>query len=181
VDTTDWLIAATAAGPVAGALLSPFTGAAVLQLARARARRVQHVAASGADLMRNGVPLTEEQFRDAWAVMQAELDELPSPAERNEWQLKRSYDTINRFSMLTGTFPQAFPMLGDVDSGWAWYAESNRYVTGAAPENPRTLRMLAPRLRHRLTARDSHPARPGKRAFPAGGSDAPASAADTDK
>ncbi len=56
MDTTDWLIVAAVAGPVAGALLSPFTGAAVLQLARVRARRVQHVAASGADLMRNGVP-----------------------------------------------------------------------------------------------------------------------------
>ena len=72
-------------------------------------------------------------------------------------------------------------MLGHVDTGWAWYAESNRYVTGAAPENPRTLRMFAPRLRHRLTTRGSRPARPGKGAFPAGGSDAPASAADTDK
>jgi hypothetical protein len=142
VDTTDWLIVATAAGPVVGSLLSPLTGSAVLQLARARARRVKYVPATGADLMNNGVPLTEEQFREAWAAMQAELDQLPPPAGRDEWQLKSGYDVINRFSVLTGTFPQAFPMLGDVDSGWDWYAENNRFETGAARGNPWTLRAL---------------------------------------
>jgi hypothetical protein len=47
VDTTDWLIVETAAGPVIGSLLSPLTNAAVLGLARARARRVEYVPTTG--------------------------------------------------------------------------------------------------------------------------------------
>ena len=55
MNTTDLLIIATAAGPVAATLVAPgFTGA-VLALARARARRVKHVPVSGADLYRSGV------------------------------------------------------------------------------------------------------------------------------
>ena len=142
MDTTDWLIVATAVGPIAGSLLSPITGGAIMQLARARARRIKHVPATGADLMNNGVPLTEGQFRDAWAAMQAELVQLPPPADRNEWERKRGYDVINRFSMLTGTFPNSFPMLGDADMAWTWYAENNRYATGATRQNPWTLRAL---------------------------------------
>lgn len=60
----------------------------------------------------------------------------------NELTLKRGYDVINRFSMLTGTFPNAFPMLGDADMAWTWYAENNRYATGATRQNPWTLRAL---------------------------------------
>jgi hypothetical protein len=91
MDTTSWLIVATVAGPVADALVTPGFTRAVLRLARSRAQRVQHVEASGADLYNDGVPLTETQFREAWAAMQAELDQLPPAAERNDWQLKRQY------------------------------------------------------------------------------------------
>jgi hypothetical protein len=149
VDTTGWLIVATVGGPILGALLSPVTASAVLQLARVRAQRVRYVPVSGADVMRYGVPLTEPQFREAWAVMQAELDALPPPSDRSDWELQRCYKVINRFSMLTGTFPKAFPMLGDVDSGWAWYMKNNQYATEAPPETPRMLRALLVQLRSR--------------------------------
>ncbi len=97
--------------------------------------------------MNNGVPLTEEQFRGAWAAMESELDQLPPPAARDEWQLQRGYDVIKRFSVLTGTFPQAFPMLGDVDTAWAWYAENNRYESEVTHEKPLKLRaVMNPRL-----------------------------------
>ena len=59
------------AGPVAGR-----AAGATLRLARAKAQHVKHVPASGADLYRDGVPLTETQFREVWAAYQAELAEL---------------------------------------------------------------------------------------------------------
>ncbi len=41
---------------------------------------MRHVPARGTDLYRNGVPLTETQFREVFVAYQAELDELPPPA-----------------------------------------------------------------------------------------------------
>lgn len=54
MNTTDWLIIATAAGPIVATLVAPGFIGAVLKLAKARAQRVQHVPASGADLYHNG-------------------------------------------------------------------------------------------------------------------------------
>jgi hypothetical protein len=50
--------------------------------------------------------------------MQAELDELPAPAERDEWQPKRQYAAINRFSVLADTYPHAFPIRSHADDAW---------------------------------------------------------------
>lgn len=141
VDTTDWLIAATAAGPFVGALVDRGLTNSLGKLASARSRRVQHVPASGADLYHNGVPLTETQFREIFAAYQAELGELPPPAERTEWEMKRQYAAAQRLAVLTGTHPQAFPNVGDPDSAWEWYAEANNY-SGSSPAHG-----------HRLTPR----------------------------
>jgi hypothetical protein len=142
MDSTGWLITATFAGPILGALAATGLITALLSAARARAQRVKHVPVSGTDLYGYGVPLTEPQFRELYAAMNAELDELPPPAERNEWQLKRQYAAINRFSVFTGTYPKAFPMLGNADQAWEWYAANNGYATGADPDNPWTLEGL---------------------------------------
>jgi hypothetical protein len=134
VSTSDrWLIAATFIGPILGALAATGLISGLLRLAKARAQRVEHVAASGADLYLYGVPLTEAQFREAFRSLQAELDQLPPPAERSEWDSDRGYHAINRFSMLTGTFPQPFPLLGDIDQAFDWYAANNRYATRSLP------------------------------------------------
>jgi len=135
MDTTTWLILSTAVvGPACGALFAPGFTRALLALARARARRVKHVPASGADLYYRGVLLDEAQFRQAFAAMQAELDELGPQAERNEWQLKQGFAAINRFSVLAGTYPQAYPVRSNADDAWEWYAENNRYVTEEFPQ-----------------------------------------------
>jgi hypothetical protein len=128
MNTTDWLIIATAAGPIVATLVAPgFTGA-VLKLAGARARRIQHVPATGTDLYNNGVPLTETQFREVFAAYQSELDELPQPADRTEWDLKRQFAAAQRLAVLSGTHPHAFPNVGDADQAWDWYAGNNRYA-----------------------------------------------------
>jgi hypothetical protein len=127
MDTTDWLITATFVGPVLGAIAATSLIGSVLRLARARAQRVEHVPASGTDLYHNGVPMTETQFREAFAAMQSELDELPVEG-RSEAEMQRQYAAVNRLSMLAGTYPHAFPMLGNADSGWQWYAANNRYA-----------------------------------------------------
>jgi hypothetical protein len=101
------------------------------------------VPVSGADIYHRGVPLYEAQFRDAFAAMQAELDELGPQAERNEWQLKQGYAAINRLSMLTGTFPQAFPIRSNVDDAWQWYADNNSYVIIDLPQR-HGWRLLSP-------------------------------------
>jgi hypothetical protein len=72
--TTDWLIIATAAGPIVATLVAPGIHQRRTQ---PRAQRREHVSASGADLYACGVPLTEAQFREAFGAMQAELNELP--------------------------------------------------------------------------------------------------------
>ena len=124
-----WLIAATVAGPILGALAATGLISGVLRLARARARRIEHVDATAADLYRYGVPLTEQQFRDAYAAMRAELDQLPPPAERSVPDWERQYTAVNRFSMLTGTYPLAFPVLDEADSAWAYYVGYSNYMT----------------------------------------------------
>ncbi len=122
-------------GGIAGALASPgFTGALV-RLAKTRAQRVEHVPATGADLYSNGVPLTEAQFRDAFAAMHDELDQLSPPAERSEWELKRQYAAVNRFSVLAGTYPHAYPSLGNADDAWNWYKDNNPYATRNFPRS----------------------------------------------
>jgi len=64
-----WLIAIipVIAGAVLGAALSPGLGRAVLALARARGQQVKSVPVSGAHLYAYGVPLTDMQFRAAFA------------------------------------------------------------------------------------------------------------------
>lgn len=142
VDSTGWLILGTFIGPVLGALAATGLIAALLRLARARAQRVKYVPVSGGELYANGVPLTEIQFRELWAALQAELDQLPAPDKRSEWDTKRQYAAVTKFSVMTGTHPQAFPMLGNVDQAWEWYAASNRYTAGIEPDNPWTLEGL---------------------------------------
>jgi hypothetical protein len=115
MNTTDWLIIATAAGPIVATLVAPGFIGAVLKLAKARAQRVQHVPASGTDLYHNGVPLTETQFRKVFAAYQAELDELPPPPDRTDWEMKRQFAAAQRLAVLTGTHPHAFPNVGDAD------------------------------------------------------------------
>jgi hypothetical protein len=105
-----WLIAIgpVIVGAVLGAVLSPGLGRAVLALARARAQRVKYVPVSGAHLYAYGVPLTDEQFREAFAAMNADLGRLPPPAERSDWEMQEQYAAVNRFSVLTGRFPHAY-------------------------------------------------------------------------
>jgi hypothetical protein len=134
MDTTQWLIVATAAGPILATLVAPGFVSAVLRLANARAQRIEHVPAHGADLYARGVPLTEAQFRDVFAAYQAELDELAPPADRNEWEMKRQFAAAQRLAVLTGTHPQAFPNVGDADQAWGWYASNNSYVCRDLPK-----------------------------------------------
>ena len=138
MDTTQWLIVATIAAPVLATLAAPGFTRAVTDLARARAHRVKHVDATGADLYHSGVPMNEKQFREMFATYQAALDELPPPAERSEWDLKRQFAAAQRLAVLTGTHPQAFPNFGDHDQAWQWYAENNSYATGR-PTGPDVL------------------------------------------
>jgi hypothetical protein len=68
------------------------------------------------------------QFREVFAAYQSELDELPRPAPRTEWDMKRQFAAAQRLAVLTGTHPHAFPNVGDVDQAWDWYAASNPYA-----------------------------------------------------
>jgi hypothetical protein len=133
MNSTILLIIVTGAGPVAGALLAPGFTNALLALARARGQKVEHVSASGTDLYNNGVPLTEVQFREAFAAMQADLDRLSPPAERNQWELRQQYAAIDRFSVLAATYPQAFPIRSSADDAWDWYQANNPYATRDLP------------------------------------------------
>jgi hypothetical protein len=126
-----WLPPVLAA--IIGALLSPSVGKGLLTLAATRARQVKHVPVDGAELYANGVPLAEAQFRAAFAAYQAELDELPPPVERNEWEMKRQYAAAQRLAVITGTHPHAFPNLSDPDQAWEWYRDNNPYATAALP------------------------------------------------
>jgi len=126
-----WLPPVLAA--VIGALLSPSVGKGLFTLAGARARHIKHVPVDGAELYANGVPMDEPQFRAVLAAYQAELDTLPPPAERDEWQMKRQYAAAQRLAVITGSHPQAFPNFGDPDQAWEWYRDSNRYATALLP------------------------------------------------
>jgi hypothetical protein len=143
MDTTDWLIAATAAGPFVGALVDRGLTNSLGRLAKARSQRVHHIPVSGTDLYHNGVPLTETQFREVFAAYQAELDELPPPAERSDWDMKRQFAAAQRLAVLTGTHPRAFPNVGDPDRAWECYTEMNPY-SDSSPErdDPWTLEGL---------------------------------------
>ncbi len=66
--------------------------------------------------------------------MQAELVGLGPQAERSERQLQQGYAAINRFSMLAGTYPQAYPIRSNADDAWEWYAQNNRYVADELPQ-----------------------------------------------
>ena len=83
---------------------------------------------SGADLYHRGVPMDETQFREAFAALQVELDQLGPQADRNEWQLKQGFDAQKRFAVITGVYPGAFPIRSNADHAWQWYAENNPYV-----------------------------------------------------
>ncbi|MGH3224849.1 MAG: hypothetical protein ACRDPY_40255 [Streptosporangiaceae bacterium] len=134
MNTTDWLIIATAAGPIVATLVAPGFISTVLKLAKARAQRVQHVPASGTDLYQNGVLLTETQFRELFAAYQPELDKLPRPADRTDWDMKRQFAAAQRLAVLTGTHPHAFPNFGDPDQAWEWYAANNPYAAAELPQ-----------------------------------------------
>jgi hypothetical protein len=136
-----WLPSVLAA--VIGALLSPSVGKGLLTLAGARARRIKHVPVGGAELYANGVPMDEAQFRAAFAAYQAELDELPPPGERNEWEMKRQFAAAQRLAVITGTHPQAFPNVGDPDQAWEWYRDNNPYATTDLPRR-HGFRLLPP-------------------------------------
>ena len=96
-------------GAVVGALLSSGIRQAILSLARARARQVKHVPVDSAELYINGVPMDEAQFRAAFAAYRAQLDALPSPAERDPWQQAQANAACQRLAVITGTHPNAFP------------------------------------------------------------------------
>ena len=129
-----WLtvIITAAVSAVVGNLFGSGVAKGLLRLATARARKVEHIDATGEQLFEYGVPLDEAQFRDAFAALRKVLDRLGPQADRNEWQLKEGFAAINRFSALTGTSP--FPVLADEDSAWTSYSENNAYATREFPE-----------------------------------------------
>ena len=136
-----WLPPVLAA--VIGALLSPSVGKGLVALATARAGRIKHVPVDGAELYANGVPMDEAQFRAAFGGYQAELDMLPPPAERDEWQNARQAAASQCLAVITGTHPHSFPSLGDPDQAWGWYRNNNPYATAALPRR-HGFRLLPP-------------------------------------
>ncbi len=101
-----------------GALLSPSVGKGLVALAGARAHRIKHVPMFGAELYANGVPMDEAQFRSAFGAYQSELETLPPPAERDEWQTAQQRAASQRLAVITGTHPHGFPNFGDPDQAW---------------------------------------------------------------
>jgi hypothetical protein len=87
--------------------------------------------------------MDEAQFRAAFVAYQAELDELPPPAERNEWGMKRQFAAAQRLAVITGTHPQAFPNLGNPDHAWECYRDNNPYATIDLPRR-HGFRLLPP-------------------------------------
>ncbi len=127
---THWLIFATFAGPVIGAILAAGIVGMVIRLTRAKEQRIHHVGVSGSDIYNRGVPLDEGQFREVFAAFQAELDTLKPPAERDKWQEAQAGAAHRRLAVISGTFPELFPILANADDAWHWYAENNAYATG---------------------------------------------------
>jgi hypothetical protein len=41
---------------------------------------------------------------------------------------------MNRFSMLAGTYPQAFPVRSNADEAWDWYRENGPYAVSDDPQ-----------------------------------------------
>jgi hypothetical protein len=134
----------TVASLVIGNLIAPSVGSGLRALTRARAQRVKHVPVDGGELYANGVPLTEAQFRTVFAAYQAELDALPPPAERDNWQIAQQIAASQRLAVITGTHPHAFPNLGDPDQAWEWYSDNNPYATAVLPRR-HGFRLLPPR------------------------------------
>jgi hypothetical protein len=141
MDVDVWLPPVLAA--VIGALLSPSVGKGLVLLAGARARRIKHVPVDGAELYANGVPMDEAQFRAAFAAYQDELDQLPPPSERSEWDMKQQFAAAQRLAVISGTHPQAFPNTGSPDQAWEWYRDNNPYATGTLPRS-HALRLIPP-------------------------------------
>lgn len=126
-----------------GALLSPSVGKGLMALAGARARRIRYVPVPGAELYANGVPMDEAQFRSAFAAYQGELDTLPLPAERDQWQTTQQIAASQRLAVITGTHPHAFPSFGDPDQAWEWYRNNSPYATASLPRR-HGFRLLPP-------------------------------------
>ena len=95
------------------------------------------------ELYGNGVPMDEAQFRAVFAAYQAELESLPPPAERDQWQIAQQIAASRRLAVLTGTDPHGFPNLGDPGQAWEWYRDNNGYATGLLPLRL-TWRLLPP-------------------------------------
>jgi len=127
---THWLIFATFTGPIVGAILAAGIVGLMIRLTRARAQQIKHVAVSGTDLYHRGVPLDEAQFREVFAAFEAELATLKPPAERDQWQNAQAAAAHHRLAVITGTFPQPYPIRANVDDAWRWYAEKSAYQTG---------------------------------------------------
>jgi hypothetical protein len=87
--------------------------------------------------------MDEAQFRAAFAAYQAELDELPPPAERDAWQTARQNAACQRLAVITGTHPNAFPNFGDPDQAWNWCRDNNPYAAGRLPRRY-GFRLLSP-------------------------------------
>jgi hypothetical protein len=58
-------------------------------------------------LYANGVPMDEAQLQAAFAAYHAELDELPPPAECNQWQTAQQIAASQRLAVITGTHPHS--------------------------------------------------------------------------
>jgi len=133
-----WLILATFLGPVLGAGVAAGVIGGLLKVANGRAQHVRYVAANGADLYNLGVPLTQAQFREAFAALRTDLATLPAaPGTRNEWDLQRQGEMETRFSVLTGAWPQAFPSTDDIDEAWRWYSAYGPYALRPDVQTPR--------------------------------------------
>ena len=49
--------------------------------------------------------MDEAELQAAFAAYHAELDELPPPAERSQWQTAQQIATTERLAVITGTHP----------------------------------------------------------------------------
>jgi hypothetical protein len=105
------LIVATFTGPILGALAATGLIAAILKLAKTRARRVEHINADGADLYRHGYPLDEAQFRAAYAAYEADRAGI-SPSDVRANEVNNLWCAKTRSWTLTCRFAVARPLCG---------------------------------------------------------------------